>query len=64
MTLVLYHFDQLFVPCDRHEEMSISSAAVRRRDKAKILFRIAILGRNLAPKAPKIFTGFTKQYDP
>ena len=52
---ILYHFE-LFVPwsCDRHEEMSIYSAAVRRRDKAKILFRIAILEQNLAPKAPKI----------
>jgi hypothetical protein len=40
--------------CDRHEEMSISSAAVRRRDKTKILFRIAILGQNLAPKGLKI----------
>jgi hypothetical protein len=34
--------------------MSISSAAVRQCDKAKILFKIAILGQNLAPKAPKI----------
>ena len=50
-----FHFYRVWhVTCDHHEEMSISSAVVRRRDKAKILFRIAILGRNLAPKAPKI----------
>ena len=50
------------VTCDHHEEMSISLATIRQCNKAKILFKIAILGQNLAPKAPKIlYQGFTKQ---
>jgi len=53
---LLYYFYQLLclVTCDHHKEMSISSATVRQCDKAKILFRIAILGLNLTLKALKI----------